>query len=94
MPTQALMRRLDGLRTVAMATRGGGIVIVYPDDWPEGVWAAFEAARRMGDRALQADILSAQTGRHVAFSPEDVGVGLPNAPLQLIVIRARRDGPR
>ncbi len=94
MPTRALRRRLDGLRTAATTSQGGAITIVYPDEWPEAARTAYEAALARGNQRHQADILHAQTGIRPAFAPADVGPAHPNSPLHLIIIRSRPDGPQ
>ncbi len=55
-----------------------GILVVYPDDWPAGDLAAYEA----GDHAVQAEVVARNHGQR------------PGPQTQLIEIRVRRDGPQ
>ena len=94
MPRKALTRRLDGLRKAGMAEKVGKIVVIRPDDWPDAVRAAYDAARATGDERLRDDIIERQTGERPVYPVPGLGPIRGRLPPAVIAIRSVPSGPQ
>lgn len=92
MAIRSLRHRVERVRRARGTTQMvGRIVIIYPDDWTVRDQMAYEAARDIGDRMTQADIVEQWTGERPVFP---VGGWRPGMPPAVIEVRTRPDGPQ
>lgn len=62
MPLTALFGRVDRLSQARPRPIGQQLIVISPEDWPEEVMAAYDAAAMAGNVERQADIIAQQEG--------------------------------
>ena len=92
------MRRLT-TRLAALTPRLGPparfqLVVIQPDEWPAVDRDAYDEARAAGDALLQDAIIERVTGKRVGRQHGRVHTIHDHAPVRIIDIRMREDGPQ
>lgn len=93
------MRRRLGSRLDALSERVDPparfrFVVISPETWPEEDLAAYDGAKERGDTDEQDAIIWRVTGQRINRAAPGVHTIRDHAPIRLIEIRGRPDGPQ
>jgi hypothetical protein len=94
MPIRRLTRRLDELGERVGPPERFRIVVISPDRWPTDDLTAYDEARERGDTDEQDAIIWRVTGQRVHRAVPGVHAIRDHAPIRLLEIRCREDGPQ